>query len=192
MLDRIKSSQLESLKVSLVSSHTAFIRDDRGNGWVNGWNERMKRGRDEMQTSQRWRETGKTFFWLPSVSPISALFSFVPLLHRSWFQFLGINLLFNKFFQFIARIYLIWLTDLVFLSSVKTYFVNFLCLLSDQWSCHFHTQWLHGAVFFPALFKGAFRNGKELIALSTLFCFLFFYQCTQVFKLIAIWCANFW
>lgn len=105
---------------------------------------------------------------------------------------LGINLLFNKFFQFIARIYLIWLTDLVFLSSVKTYFVNFLCLLSDQWSCHFHTQWLHGAVFFPALFKGAFRNGKELIALSTLFCFLFFYQCTQVFKLIAIWCANFW
>lgn len=62
MLARIKSSQLEGLKVPLVSSHTAFIRDDGGNGRMSGWMERIKkkRGRNEMQTSQRWRDTEKT------------------------------------------------------------------------------------------------------------------------------------
>lgn len=51
MLARIKSSQLEGLKVPLVSSHTAFIRDDGGNGRMSGWMERIKKG-GEMKCRQ--------------------------------------------------------------------------------------------------------------------------------------------
>lgn len=64
LLARIKSSQPEGLKVSLVSSHTAFIRGNRGKEWMNGWMERIKGRRNEMQTSQRWSETGKMCVWL--------------------------------------------------------------------------------------------------------------------------------
>lgn len=73
MLACIKSSQPEGLKVSLVSSHTAFIRGDRGNEWTGGENERVEKwNADKLKMQQK---LGKCVFvcCVPAVSAIRSL-----------------------------------------------------------------------------------------------------------------------